>query len=399
MEKMLDDPEDPEKQDLPETANDAVEPQPPEPADAGAPAAVERKRPSTDEALAEMRRSLREEAAQEKTGFAASLGRLRQRLFHRKREAPAAEPAGTPLSHDQLMIPESSPAPEVAAEAPAETGAGEESIATPAAAAEESEFESMVRRRLTGPLADKEDIEPVMPEGAPVEVIEEPQPAAPTHGILTSLRDEEGETNERELSALRKEALEDYVAEPEVSEDEGHNSLRGRLQRSWRYMRPIERRMLTGALLIVAFAVVAGSGFLVVKSLPAPTPTVVPTTSIVPFPISVSLPGGWVFPLRTGAVVNGKWNPQGPEWLGGTEVCRWVSLPWTIQLEAVLRTLKGDDEIKLSMSNYDSVVYKVQSIEQVPASEINKLASDTPCLLVILSKQDADTRWVVTAKP
>ena len=395
MDKMVDDPEEPEEQHPTQAADNAVEPQPPEtPAD-GTPPAAERKRLSTDEALAEMRRSLREEEVPEKAGFAAFLGRLRQRLFHRKREALAEELTETPSRLDELAIPQPAPAREETATPQAEAEAAE----TTAPASEESEFESMVRRRLTGPLANKEDIEPAMPEAAPVEEIEEPRPVSPTHGILTSLREEEGESKEEELSALRKEALEDYVAESEAPEDEGHTSLSGRLQRSWRYMRPIERRMLIGALIIVALAVVAGSGFLVVKSLPAPTPTVVPTASIAPIPISVSLPGGWIFPLRTGAVVNGKWNPQGPEWLGGTEVCRWVSLPWTIQLEAVLRTLKSNDEIRLSMSNYDSLVYKVQSIEQVPASEINKLASDTPCLLVILSKQDADTRWVVTAKP
>ena len=132
-----------------------------------------------------------------------------------------------------------------------------------------------------------------------------------------------------------------------------------------------------------------------------PRPSAMPTPRE-PFPVSLSLPGGWVFPLRIGRVgQDGVWNPTGPEWLVDTKVCRWVSLPYTVQLEAVLRMLKADDQIQLSMSNHDSVIYKFQSVEQVPSDEIANLANNArePCLLVVLSNSDADTLWVVTAKP
>jgi hypothetical protein len=166
-------------------------------------------------------------------------------------------------------------------------------------------------------------------------------------------------------------------------------------------MRPGDRRLVkvisgVGALVIVVplLWLIAGAG--AGPATPAPTPT----PPQVPYPISISLPGGWVFPLSIGDVdQNGRWNPKGAEWLRGTELPRIVSLPWTVQLEAVMRTLNGNDEIKLSMSNYDSIAYKVQSIDQVPASEVANLAKNTPGLLVILSKADTDERWVVTAKP
>ncbi len=347
---------------------------------------------TSEEALAEIRRSLKEEQTQEKTGFRAAISRLGQRLFGRKRKI-SEEIASTDSSTvDEYRIPET-PAPrktfvppQALAEHPDETQAVQEK--------EEIAAEPPVH-------ADHVTEQPaheIYTVREPTAQEEEPQPAAPSQSILAGLRQEE-QAPEEDTSKIREAALEDYVTAPEEPEDEGRATLLRRLRRSWRDMRPLERRLLVVAIMIVSLAAVVGSGFLVIQSLPAPTPTPTPTLSTLPFPISVSLPGGWVFPLRTGFVQNGKWNPTGPEWLQGTEICRWVSLPWTVQLEAVLRTLKADDEIRVSMSNYDTLVYKVKSIEQVPTDQITKLAPTTPSLLVILSKQDSDTRWVVTAKP
>jgi hypothetical protein len=122
--------------------------------------------------------------------------------------------------------------------------------------------------------------------------------------------------------------------------------------------------------------------------------------SNLPYPISVSLPGGWMFNLGKGSLTaRGSWDPQQAEWLQGTEVCRWVSLPWSKQLEAVLRTLNPDDPIELGMSNNDKLVYKVYSIKQMSPDEMQKLDSNTPCLLVVLTEPDAEKRWVLTALP
>jgi hypothetical protein len=96
---------------------------------------------------------------------------------------------------------------------------------------------------------------------------------------------------------------------------------------------------------------------------------------------------------------NGKWNPRGPEWLEGTEVCRWVAIPWSRQLEAVIRTLTQEDKIELGMSNSDRVVYDVYSITQMSIEEMQELDSNSPCLLLVLAQADSDKRWVVTAIP
>jgi hypothetical protein len=128
----------------------------------------------------------------------------------------------------------------------------------------------------------------------------------------------------------------------------------------------------------------------------APAPEVV---SNLPFPTSVSLPGGWSFPLGKGSLVGGQWNPAGAEWLQGTEVCRWVALPWSRQLEAVVRTLNPDDPIDLGMSNNDVLTYRVSAIEQMSPAQMQELNSNKPCLLIVLANPEEETRWVLTAVP
>ncbi len=392
-----------------------AEPTSPEPA-------PERPHISREEALAEMRRSLREEEAPQPTGFRAGVNKLFQKVFQRKKRE-AEEIVETPSRLDELELPEAATALHPAGEQfpvapPTEypetrEGAQPAEPAGPEVTTDSGMFRSMVEKKLTGALPGFGRMEPLVPTPEPNEQQEEaieflapvtprvpaePEPGVAGQSILTSLHHEEEEVTE-EPSSIRQAALEDYVMEPEEPEEKRTDAMTRTLRRGWRDMRPLERRLLIGALIIIGLAAIGGTGFLVVASIPSPTPAATPTTSITPIPISLSLPGGWVFPLRTGEVVNGKWDPKGAEWLDHTEVCRWVSLPWTVQLEAVLRTLKADDPLQLSMSNYDSLTFKVKSIQQVEPAEIQQLASDTPCLLVILTKQDTSTRWVVTAKP
>lgn len=129
-----------------------------------------------------------------------------------------------------------------------------------------------------------------------------------------------------------------------------------------------------------------------------PAPTAMPVSDL-PYPTSVSLPGGWAFDLGRGRLTDGAWNPQGAEWLEGTEVCRWVSLPWSRQLEAVVRTLNADDQVELVMSNSDRLVYKVDSIRQISPEEMQSLDTNSPCLLIILTEDETDKHWVLTALP
>jgi hypothetical protein len=125
----------------------------------------------------------------------------------------------------------------------------------------------------------------------------------------------------------------------------------------------------------------------------------VKAVSNLPFPTSMTLPGGLNFRLGKGALKDGTWNPRGPEWLEGTEICRWVAIPWSRQLEAVVRTLTQKDTIELGMSNNDKLTYNVYSIKEMTLVEMQKLDSNSPCMLLVLAKQDSDKRWVVTAMP
>jgi hypothetical protein len=41
----------------------------------------------------------------------------------------------------------------------------------------------------------------------------------------------------------------------------------------------------------------------------------------------------------------------------------------------------------------------VFSIQQLTLAEMQELDQNSPCLLLVLAEQDAEKRWVVTAKP
>ncbi len=177
----------------------------------------------------------------------------------------------------------------------------------------------------------------------------------------------------------------DHDAASEALKEKGRTS---RLCRSWP-MIVIVASVIGGLIMWV------GGLAAVVSIFAAPPPTARPTGSITPIPMSVSLPGGWVFPLEP--------DPLGPRdysWVWEPDACSTLSFPWTLQLETVLRTFKVDDVIKIGMSNYSELAYKVRSVEQVTSSEIAQRAKDNaPCLLITLSKEGTDTLWLLTAKP
>jgi hypothetical protein len=201
-----------------------------------------------------------------------------------------------------------------------------------------------------------------------------------------------------DFESMRGVALEGYdetTVEPEVKPAV---SGRRKLRMVFKTLKPIDRVMIFGALFLIFMAAVATLGLRAFNNLQPADITPEPTQDL-PFPVRVTLPGGWEFKLARGRVVNGRWSPSGAEWLEGTEVCRWVALPWSLQLEAVVRTLKLEDPIDLTMSNADQLKYKVQSIQNVPVDEIDSLVGKNMCLLLILVNEDSDTRWVVTATP
>lgn len=207
------------------------------------------------------------------------------------------------------------------------------------------------------------------------------------------------EDNAQNLSEVRAIALEDgdevFVEVQSTTQD----PLEERIKAVENAFKPYRRYInFAFAFLGLVMAVIAAALLFNVykQSLPEPTPE---ELSNLPFPTAVSLPGGWSFNLGRGSLVDGNWNPKGAEWLEGTEVCRWVALPWSRQLEAVIRTLNADDPIGLGMSNSDQLTYKVDSIEQLSPEEMQKLDSNSPCLLIVLAEPGAEKRWVLTALP
>jgi len=206
--------------------------------------------------------------------------------------------------------------------------------------------------------------------------------------------DEEPE-NFSEVRSIALEGGEDVMVEVEPK---AINPMEERISAFENALKPYRQYInLTLAFLGVVMAVVAALIIFRVYQQSRPQP--VEQVSNLPFPASVSLPGGWSFKLGKGALQNGKWEPKGAEWLQGTEVCRWVALPWSRQLEAVVRTLNPKDPIDLVMSNDDKFVYQVYSVRQLTPEEMQKLDSNSPCLLLILIQPDAEKRWVLTALP
>ena len=138
----------------------------------------------------------------------------------------------------------------------------------------------------------------------------------------------------------------------------------------------------------------------VVPPLETPTPTLeATTTSGVPIPVGLVLPGGWQFQLATGNLTEGKWAPTTSEWLNGTELRRVVAIPWNKQLEAVVKTFAANDILELGFSNGDKIDYKIQSVSQYPITDTDILYDTHPSLVVVLINQNSEDRWVVIGAP
>lgn len=252
-------------------------------------------------------------------------------------------------------------------------------------------------------------LEPTTEDTSPVSMVEEapvpPEPVEPVQMVdIAELKRQAFQPRATEdepasISDVRTVALE---GEEEVFvevESKKEDPLEERLKAFENAIQPYRRYInLAFVFLGVVMAVIAG--LLLFNIYQQVTPTPIPAAvSNLPYPTSVSLPGGWSFNLGKGALQDGKWNPQGAEWLEGTEVCRWVALPWSRQLEAVIRTLNPNDPIELRMSNNDKLVYEVYSVRQLTSEEMLDLDSNSPCLLLVLAEADSDSRWVLTALP
>jgi hypothetical protein len=236
-----------------------------------------------------------------------------------------------------------------------------------------------------------------VPEAQPEEItpVEEKKP--PKLPVRSEAKEEV------DFEKVREVALQEYDETRVEPVDERKVSLQEEVRETIRESKPFERVLLVGVFVLTVGILLSAGIFIIVKSIPNPTPdpTIAADWEDRVHPTHLNLPGGWGFNLDQGYVIDGEWSPQGAEWLIGTEISRWVALPWSLQLEAVIRTLKSDDQIELTMSNNDSLVYNVYSIQEMTMEEIQALDIKTPSLIVILFDQEDDTGtyWVVTALP
>lgn len=354
--------------------------------------------------FAELRRNLKEFAATEEEKKQKSIvGRITSRL-----KRPKTAPIKPRTSEIKPVADEAAELEEHVTDSPSD-----EQIASMMEPVEASETEPEEEEIATlSPEQDVEDfilsLEPsdsslaITQDESPIEPDEDDfeEPSRETSILKPGLEnDEDGKRDE----ALREVALEDYGKEGE-NEVAQQQTLVQRFSAIRKGLKPVERMLFFGVagFLIIACVVVLGT-LMYQGSSAGRQATPVPTLDL-PFPIRLKLAGSGYFDLHRGKVENGKWQLKSQddgvgEWLEGTEVCKWVALPWNIQLEAVIRSLTQKDTIELRMSNADVLIYKVYSIKNVPVDQIESLERNGACLLVILANEDADTRWVVTAIP
>ena len=334
---------------------------------------------AADDGLDDVRRSLIEEETEEKT---QKESRWWRRMGKREKRADA-EQSPAPVEIDLPRAEELASPPETSLP---EAEAAEEEI---------EELEDLIN------LLEKESETTAPQTTAPPapELLPDPEPEIDFEELKRQAFQPRTEDEEQEsFSDVRSIALEggeEVMVEVETTPvDPVEERLRGYENALKPYRRYIYSAM---ALLGVGMAVVAALFLFNVYQRSRPQP--VREVPNLPYPTAVSLPGGWSFQLGIGSVQDGEWDPSGPEWLEGTEVCRWVALPWSTQLEAVLRTLNPDDPIELVMSNNDTLTYQVYSIRQLSAEEMRQLDSNSPCLLLILTGSGSEERWVLTALP
>lgn len=333
---------------------------------------------STEDPLEDVRRSLIEEEELDKTQQDSKWWRR----FGRKGKKAEPETAPPPVEIDLPVTPDFTNAVDVRESAPE----AEEDI---------DEIDDLIKslEAENRPVAVDADVVP------PVETAPEPEPEVDfeelkRHAFQTRAEDKEAES----ITDIRSIALEGGEEVLVEVESRPVDPMQDRLSAVENAFKPYRKYIYTAlALLGVAMAVTASLILFNVYQQSRPTPVSQPSN--LPYPTAVSLPGGWSFQLGKGTLQDGRWEPNGAEWLQGTEVCRWVALPWSTQLEAVLRTLNPEDPIELFMSNNDKLVYEVYSIRQLTPDEMQQLDSNSPCLLLILTQSGAEKRWVLTALP
>ena len=338
--------------------------------------------PSKDELLEEVRRSLIEQETLEQQKQPTLWKRVSKRLKKSKKSDAGRAVPKEEQQPEQAELDISTPLPQPEEE--------------PIPATELNQLDALVNLLETPP------------ERTSVEVAEESSKkeveAATAEVNLDELKKQvfqprsEGDVAQ-ELSEVRSIVLEGGEEVFVEVESKPQDSSQERMEAFQNALRPYRPYIYFLAAFLVFVAVVI-SGLILFRAVQQYLPArPVEEAPALPYPVGIYLPGGLDFTLNRGKVENGEWNPTGPEWLEGSEVCRWVAIPWSLQMEAVIRTLDAGDSLELIMSNNDRLTYRVYSVREVSVDKLPELDTDTPCLQLVLARSDSDVRWVLTAIP
>jgi len=108
-------------------------------------------------------------------------------------------------------------------------------------------------------------------------------------------------------------------------------------------------------------------------------------------PASIEI-AGRLFMVAQGKVDDqGQWQPQGPEWLAGTEVRRVFAIPYQSLSDA---QVNAGDPIYVRTRSAQVITYHVRDVIHLLANQIETLVSLRPSLVVALPMEDGDVNSV-----
>jgi hypothetical protein len=105
-------------------------------------------------------------------------------------------------------------------------------------------------------------------------------------------------------------------------------------------------------------------------------------------PASIEI-AGRVFVVSAGEVKDGKWTPDGPQWLKGTEVRRVFSIPYESLADAKMQV---GDPIYVRTRGGDVITYLLRDVVRLQANQIESFVSLQPSLVVALPMSGGDVQ-------
>lgn len=263
--------------------------------------------------------------------------------------------------------------------------------------------DEQIEQRLEGDEARQplQIVTPAKPHGQ-VEPPEQPlpQPVVPPEARSQRPRTEEVNRQAANFENARSVAIEGYEIS-NAEESKAGIPITKRFRQWAGHLSNLQKALIGGIVLLIA----GGVGTLIylltppALALPVGLGDEILRDPFAPIPSWIILPDGETFELAKGYLVNAQWTPQGPEWLAGSEVPRWLALPWNKKLEKAIRAFKSNDPIKMKMSNGDMLAYRYQGLQEVAVQDMDTFHTNSAELLIVLSKPRGETRLIVVAIP